>query len=59
MTRRKQVAVLFTMPLVIFLWLIGFTLITFDMQKKAIETETSNKKEQSLVVMIPEQEIFV
>jgi len=45
MAPRKRVAVLFAMPLAIFLWLIGLTLFGLDSKKKVIQKETSKQEE--------------
>jgi hypothetical protein len=58
MTPRKRVAVLFAMPLAIFLWIIGLTLIRLDSQPKKIQTKTFSQKEQSFVMVLPEQQIL-
>jgi len=56
MPERKRVRVLFAMLIVIFLGLIGWTLLGLDSKKKEVKSRESTQEEEPFVMMLPEQE---
>jgi hypothetical protein len=58
MPRRNKVVVLLTMPIAVFIWFIGSTLLSFGSKQKSETPKVSKRNGLSVFVLPQEQEIL-